>query len=119
MNFFDVFNTCWCCQLGPKRDLGDTLEVNYHELLDFRSLLQKGVPSAVETFRHAPDSAEVLHATDEWWELKASLAEAAYLTCFFFFNNINIYIYIHIIAGASSVQHFALHRLHRLHRLSA
>lgn len=86
MNFFDVFNTCWCCQLGPKRDLGDTLEVNYHELLDFRSLLQKGVPSAVETFRHAPDSAEVLHATDEWWELKASLAEAAYLTCFFFFK---------------------------------
>lgn len=52
------------------------LTVNYHELLDFRSLLQKGVPSAVETFRHTPDSAEVLHATDEWWELKASVAEA-------------------------------------------
>lgn len=60
----------------PDEDSTLDLTVNYHELLDFRSLLQKGVPSAVETFRRAPDSAEVLHATDEWWELKASLAEA-------------------------------------------
>lgn len=51
-------------------------EVNWHELVDFSRLLQKGVPSAIEALGHSLHSPEVLHATDEWWELKDSLEYA-------------------------------------------
>eukprot|EP00913_Durusdinium_trenchii_P035887 g33580.t1 len=53
------------------------LKVNWHDVVDYSRLLQKGLPSAVEALQHQQDSAQVLHSTHEWWELKAALSKAS------------------------------------------